>query len=68
MSYIEDVDRELRELVRQGTYYAPEKAYLLTIPQIETIATFVKNKVATSYKNGMQATARIKEAKARVGR
>jgi hypothetical protein len=57
MSYSEDLERELRKLLEE---LEPGR-------EPEAVIAFVKRKVVESFKNGM-AAARIKEAKARVGR
>lgn len=53
MSYIEDVERELRRLLSEVLAHtvAPD-----------AVVIFVKRKIAQSYKNGMQATERAKGA------
>ena len=53
MSYIDDVVRELRKLIEK---IEPGRAP-------EVVVTFVKQKVAESYRNGMQAADRIRAAK-----
>ena len=58
MSYIDDVERQLRALLEK---IEPGR-------EPEEVVIYVKRKVADSFKNGMAAMARMKEEKARVGR
>ena len=58
MSYIDDVERQLRALLEK---IEPGR-------EPEEVVVYVKRKVADSFKNGMAAMARMKEEKARVGR
>jgi len=56
MSYLQDVERDFRALIEELLPVLPDGTE-------KTLIAFVKQKVVESYKNGMEATARVRAAK-----